>query len=325
MLIYTLILEVVRVNIKLNNLNTIEDIDLACKIINGKINKSYKFSNVSPIYKTTNENISKDEYSNLLKNKDRVLSIIGSGDQILNSIFWGSKDIIGVDISRFPKYFLSLKLSSIEVLEKKEYIKYFYGFLERPFQEKYYDKVRENLENNTKLFWDSLYNEYNYDKIYNSQLFYDYNLDYRRATQFNPFLQKDNYNVLKEKINNIDLELFDYDMFKINEIDIGRFDLIILSNIMNYIHGENNNKYSDVMELYKEQYEDFEKYKNYLKKLPLKKDGIAISYNIGFYGKIDKYFSEKEYKIYKVDSDLKLCKLKNEIVVYEKNKKLKKK
>jgi len=184
-----IILEVISVNIKLYNVNVLEDLKLAKEVIDGKINKKQFFNSLSSIYKTTNENISDEIYTKSLKNKNRVLSVIGSGDQIINTIFLGAKKIVGIDISRFPKYFLPLKLASIKKLDKDDYLEYFYGFLNNPFMLKYYEKVRDELEDNSRTFWDDLYDNYEYNAIYNSYLFTNFNLSRHTAIKFNPFLQ----------------------------------------------------------------------------------------------------------------------------------------
>lgn len=306
-------------NIIINNLNICDDINLAHKIINGKLNIPKDFSYISPIYKTTNENISKEAYSNSLYNKRRVLSIIGSGDQILNAILFGTKEIVGIDVSTFPKYFLLLKFAAINNLSKEEYIKYFYNSFFDSFDVTYYNKIRCSLEKNTKIFWDSIYNNYETDSIYNSNLFYPFDLSIDRAKSFNPYLQYNNYNVLKKKINSINIELFNHDMFNINELDIGKFDLAILSNLINNI---NKNKSKKIFNLHNAVIENITLYKIFLNSLPLNKKGIAISYNFGFDGEIKKYFKEKEYEVYQVDADLKICTLKNEILIFDKNKSL---
>ena len=59
------------------------------------------FINTSSIYKFTNEDIT--SYFHHLENKENILSVIGSGNQILNSILAGAKNIDCFDISVFPE------------------------------------------------------------------------------------------------------------------------------------------------------------------------------------------------------------------------------
>lgn len=81
-----------------------DDIKMAQEIVSRKRKNvtSSPYHNSSFIYRTTNEEISK--YQFLLNGRDKVLSVIASGNQILDSIFAGSNDVTGFDISTFPKY-----------------------------------------------------------------------------------------------------------------------------------------------------------------------------------------------------------------------------
>ena len=91
-----------------------DPLELAQLIVRGSfINFNYKeaYSKTSSIYKFSNENIS--AYFNHLQNKENVLSVIGSGNQILNTILGGTRNIDCFDISIFPEYYLQLQIASI--------------------------------------------------------------------------------------------------------------------------------------------------------------------------------------------------------------------
>ena len=308
-------------NIKVNTNSVSYDVFMARGIINGDLNNnSFDFSSISPIYKTTNETISHKESIEAIKNKERTLSILGSGDQILNAILFGSKDIIGVDISSFAKYFLPLKLAAIETLSKEEYLEYFYGNIYVPFSIKFYSLIRDKLDINTRLFWDNLYNEYKFEKLYNSSLFTDFNLNIKRAVYNNPFLDDDNYKIMRDKLEKIKIELLEYNIFDIKKLNKGNFDLIMLSNMINHV-GKNNNTYQNSISL-EEYNNNFKKavkeYKTFLHKLPLNNDGQAVTYNLTFYPKIKDLFKGSEYKVYTVNEDVRLYDLESEILVYKK-------
>ena len=306
-------------NVKLTNFKLNDDIKNAKAIIDGKINNNpFIFSEFSPIYKSTNECLSHKPYIDTLMNKKRVLSITGSGDQIINNILFGTEDIVGLDISTFPKYFLSLKLAAIKVLKEEDYLEYFYGIYKQPFLDKYYNTIRNELDHDSQVFWDSLYNEYN-TELYDSKLFNDFNPKVRRAVLNNPFLQDDFFNVLKRKLEKVNVELLKYDMFNANKLNKGLFDLINLSNIIN-----NSNVFSgDVIS--SSEYQDrflnaIKKYKKFLTVLPLNKNGIAFTYNFAFNGEIEKYFKEKEYQVFKIVENTELFTCENEILIYKKTK-----
>lgn len=70
------------------------DIEKAQKIVS--INNSSNLVSNTPyhensfIYRTTNEQI--DKYQSYLKNRENILSIIASGNQILDTIYEGNKN-----------------------------------------------------------------------------------------------------------------------------------------------------------------------------------------------------------------------------------------
>ena len=92
------------------------------------LNGKNTFHSESFIYKKTNEKL--NEFIDLLLNKDKVLSVIGSGDQILNTLLTKPSKIDAFDISVFPKFFLKLKIASIKSLSRDEYIKFFFSTTE---------------------------------------------------------------------------------------------------------------------------------------------------------------------------------------------------
>ena len=83
------------------------------------------FHEHSFIYKKTNEQL---EYvTQYFKNKDRILCVIGSGDQILNSMIFKPSLIVGFDISIYPHLFLKLKMGAIQSLSRDEFVNFFLG------------------------------------------------------------------------------------------------------------------------------------------------------------------------------------------------------
>lgn len=242
-----------------------ETLRLAQKIVRGSyinFNNKETFIDTSSIYRFTNEDIT--SYFHHLKNKETVLSVIGSGNQILNGILGGTKNFDCFDISIFPQYYLFLQLASVITLSKEDYIKYYLSFdNEELFSSKFYDKIRNNLKDKYKKFWDSLYD---YDEgidIYNSLLFrHDF---YKKETviENNPFLQENNYEKLKSilKLEYIKINPIVLDIIK-TKID-KKYDLINLSNILSYYFNKDN----------------LEEYVNYLKtNFNLTNDGEIINY-----------------------------------------------
>lgn len=150
--------------------------DVAQSIVRGNysnLNGKNTFHSESFIYKKTNEKL--NEFIDLLLNKDKVLSVIGSGDQILNTLLTKPSKIDAFDISVFPKFFLKLKIASIKSLSRDEYIKFFFSttetFLDEYYDDLYFDKIRKELDIEAEDFWTYLFQYNDWYDIYNSTLF----------------------------------------------------------------------------------------------------------------------------------------------------------
>ena len=102
-----------------------EDIKKARELIESPMSGFIGFNTDTFIYRFTNESI--ELYKNYLMNRKKVLSVTASGDQVLNSILFGSKEIDSFDVSRFPKYYFELKKAAIETLTRDEFIDFFVG------------------------------------------------------------------------------------------------------------------------------------------------------------------------------------------------------
>ena len=213
-----------------------DPIRLAQLIVRGSYinyNSTEAYNNTSSIYRFTNEDIT--SYFHHLKDKENVLTVIGSGGQILNGIIAGTRDFDCFDISIFPEYYLNLQIASVLAFSKEEYLEYYFSEdREILFCDEYYDKISQKLNGKYKEFWDILYMFDDGIDIYNSLLFkYDLCLK-KNVLESNPYLQENNYEKLKL--------ILQKEFIKINPIvaDItkekfkNKYDLINLSNILTY-------------------------------------------------------------------------------------------
>lgn len=215
----------------------IDEIALAQQIVrNAFINILGKepFEQYSGIYRFTNEDIT--NYQHHLKDKRKILSVIGGGQQILNSILLGTREIDCFDISIFPEKYLFLQLASIKALSKSEYLEYYFSEdREVIFGDDLYDQIREYLPEKYKTFWDHLYMfDEGYD-IYNSLLFRSDVCIKNHVIDTNTYLEDSNYERLRNILLNEEIIINPYvgDIRKLEFKD--RYDLINLSNIMEYI------------------------------------------------------------------------------------------
>lgn len=192
------------------------------------------FHTTSAVYKISNER-TQDYYSYLI-GREKVLSVIGSGDQILNLILEGTKEIDAFDISSFPKYFLYLKMAAIKALSKEEYIEFFYEVNNRSeVYDDMYDRISFYLDDETSSFWDSLFNFFDWQDIYNSTLFSSEPYIAANAINQNKFLQCDAaYEELRRALDDVVINVYEGDIFDLSCRIDGTYDLVYLSNIVYY-------------------------------------------------------------------------------------------
>lgn len=212
--------------------------DLAQKIVSGNhsnISQSSAFHTESFIYKETNEELNKID--DLLLNKDKVLSVIGSGDQILNTLLTNPTRVDAFDISSFPKYFLKLKIAAIKSLTREEYIKFFFATTETTLDEYYddlfFDKISKELDEETREFWDYLFQYNDWYDIYESTLFSSESATEEFAVERNKYLEEDEYYKLKEILKTADINFIESNLLDLKVEDT--YDLIYLSNIIEYV------------------------------------------------------------------------------------------
>ncbi len=242
--------------------------DVAQSIVRGNysnLNGKTTFHSESFIYKKTNEKL--NEFIDLLLNKDKVLSVIGSGDQILNTLLTKPSKIDAFDISVFPKFFLKLKIASIKSLSRDEYIKFFFSTtetgLDEYYDDLYFDKIRKELDSETEDFWTYLFQYNDWYDIYNSTLFSSESVIEEQALVQNKYLEKDEYYKLREILQNAEINYIESNLLDLRINDT--YDLIYLSNILEYVK---KSAYFDKID-----------------ELSDKSKGIIISY---IFGEIDK-------------------------------------
>lgn len=213
-----------------------DPLELAQLIVRGSyINISLKsaFFENSGIYRFTNEDIT--SYYHHLQNKEKVLTVIGSGGQIINGILAGTRNFDCFDISVFPEYYLYLQLASIKALSKEDYLKYYFSDnRDEIFGDDFYDEISDKLDGKYKEFWDTLYMfDEGYD-IYNSLLFRSDLCMKGFTLNANPYLQGDNYERLQHILNTEEIRI-NSQVADIHKTSFSKeYDLVNLSNILAY-------------------------------------------------------------------------------------------
>ncbi len=219
------------------------------------------FSNLSQIYSFTTENIS--GYFDYLNFKDReVLTVAASGDQIINAFYMGAKKVIGFDVNFLALLYTELKLVAIQNLEYKNFLSFFMINEENDvnknkyaFDYTIYKTLRKHLKTETANCWDIIYQNFEFEgyKLRNSNLFnnkYDKN---SIKINSNPYLRDEKaYNNARKKIKDKVVKLINTDyrnIVKINLSDSVCCDIILMSNISDYIKNIYNEQ-SDYLQEY---------------------------------------------------------------------------
>ena len=168
-----------------------------------------------------------------------VLTINGSGDQVLNAYYFGAKRVVGFDIVKSTKYMLDLKIAAIKNLNYKEFLNFFGDKKEiGNFNFNFNSSFRSNLENDTVRFFDELFEKYerNGQALLESDNFRKRKEFCEKLDEINPFLANEkNYKVMQERMSEVNLEFVEADICDIYKKVDGTFDLINLSNVLNYI------------------------------------------------------------------------------------------
>lgn len=243
------------------NNTTNDDIKYAQKILERtatNIDMKNSFHKNSFVYKFSNENIA--GYFQYLLDRKTSLQVISSGDQILNSALAGNYNIDGFDISTFPKYFLNLKIAAVKAIEKSDFTKFFIDdtTTDGEYYDDLYSLISKELDKDSKRFWDSLFNFYDWYEIYNSELFSKEPFNRKTVIEHNKYLQDDNYLKLRNKLNYLNLSTYNNDIIELVQKLKKKYNLINLSNIIYYI---NSNKYKEILD-----------------NIDLTEDGACISY-----------------------------------------------
>lgn len=170
-------------------------------------------------------------FKHVLVNGGKVLTVGSSGDQALNSLLFGAKEVTIIDLNMYTKYFVELKIALIKSLNFHEFCDYTNNF-PKNFFEKFdvYAKVSHRLSPETQNFWDTLMVDGREEMLVN--LFHGFNIDVGEAY----FNNEQIYHKLKNRLlkNDFKLNFITEDISWFAEATTEQYDLVMLSNIMDY-------------------------------------------------------------------------------------------
>lgn len=228
------------------------------------------FNNLSQIYSFTTENIA--GYFKYLdfKNKD-ILTVSASGDHIINAFYKDAKSAIGFDINYLALIYTELKLVALHNLKYEEFLKFFMINEENNIGKNvksldyivYKEKLRRHLTDNAIQYWDMMYKNFNNNgyELRNSYIFnnkYDNN-DVKLKS--NLYLKSEvDYNIAKEKIKQKEIILINSNYKDIKLLSLQNLincDIVLMSNISDYIKEIYNMKSNYLEEYINDIMEDF--------------------------------------------------------------------
>lgn len=211
------------------------------------------------VYHCSNERLNA-YFKNLNLKNARVATVGSSGDQVLNSIFYGAKDVTLIDANIMSQAYVEYKIAMIKNLEFTEFKDLLGRF--KMFNWKTYSKISHDLSKPIQQFFDELIinqesgdyfpdEGYFTDGVIRNNLFHVpcFTLDDLEENLF--YNNNKDYNTLKRKLQQNKFKLH-YIVADIKEFPTklkGKFNYIFLSNIFAYIDFKDFN--TIVTKLYK--------------------------------------------------------------------------
>ncbi len=209
------------------------DIKVANRILDG-YGEDYSNDKRNVIYNIATEEI--DHFMPVLNVENKkILTVAGSGDQLLTCALNGAKSVDAFDINPFQIYFTKLKVAALKALNVDEFNRYFYADL--MYSRGLYIKIRDYLDNSTRLFFDSLYKNGFESRFDNLMV----NLNVDKSFSIIPsYTKEDNYDIAKYNLEKMDIRYINSDLLKIHKKTKKEYDVIMLSNIYKWLY---SNKY----------------------------------------------------------------------------------
>lgn len=216
------------------------DLETAIKIANvaARCNFFAPWSVFTKIYSRSTE-ITEDFLSGFDCEGKRILTVGSSGDQVLTYAYLGCEDITLMDANSLTPFFVNLKIAALKALTREEFIAFFKQDILKQdnnnddfMNMRIYGKVRSELDETTKVFWDKLYDDEIQDGIFH--IYSGVN-----ASSKPPYLTSDEtYEELRAKIDKININFYHADISRFHENAKGEYEIIDLSNIYSYISKE---------------------------------------------------------------------------------------
>lgn len=194
----------------------------------------YDFGEYSKIYSMTTENIGGFLQCHSLQDSN-VLTVAGSGDQMLNSYLLGAKNVTCFDINPLAFYQVSLKKAAVSSLSYQEFLEFFFPEFGNLFNIKSFNKLANNLDYDTYDFFNYLYSKYNSSQIL-EKIYYDFIPNLAHMKKMNLYFDEVSYNKLGNILKDKTISFINSDVTLLNNyLSNNTYDMIMLSNISDSI------------------------------------------------------------------------------------------
>jgi hypothetical protein len=192
---------------------------------------------VEKVYYSSNE-VLDDEFKNFGDmNGKRVLTVGSSGDQLLSAIYYGAKDVTLIDANIFSRYFTEYKIAMIKNFDYETYYNVFFSgyHVEKIFEHNVYSKIFHDLSPEAQEFWGTIFLEETSAEEIVKKFFHD---PHGRKMEYFKF--EDSYNKCKQNLQSANIHFINAELSEFPKVIDGKFDLIMLSNIFDYLAHDKN-------------------------------------------------------------------------------------
>ena len=199
-------------------------------------------------YLFSNENLA-ELFSNMDVKDKSVATVGSSGDQLLNLLYYGAKDVTVVDRSLFFEQFIELKMAAIKNFSYEEFLDFM--FKERYTDAKFYSKLSHSLNKKSQVFWDIIFSN-DADGMRNTiyKIFQHFSFNKAGSTGSEFYCSEEAFNRLKDILKNDDYKISyitsDFVDFP-ERLEKNKYDLVMLSNIVDHFSNSNSSYFTKIL------------------------------------------------------------------------------
>lgn len=214
----------------MENIGIIDAKETLDKITKAHIVKQNTFHSYCPFYVYTTEDIKSSLSTTNYNENDKILTVMASGDHLLNYLLQGARDIDTFDINKVTKYYFELKKAWICSFNYDEYLDMEDSRV--PFSLNYLEKFSKYMTDEAYNFWKYCKENASVDELGALKR----KNAYQHLGPFNLYFNKKNYEklqlILKEGVS---FKFYHNDIFSLPEELTKEYKEIHVSNMFDYL------------------------------------------------------------------------------------------